>query len=179
LVIDAASATSLFLMSSKPSFMAKPDISAGWLSRMLALVRNSVVNRPALGSNKTHRDQAVSKLLLKEMVGRKRRNDFVRKREFDMLRKMRHREAIAGLDPGAWPSVFQGSESSRPDDRVKTIKKIDDIEAQMFMPWWKPKHGGAASSGQSVGASPLLLVPTFPPHATVRPCVPLDTKYWS
>jgi len=159
--------------------MAKPDISAAWLSRMLALVRNLVVNRSALGSNKTHGDQAVGKLLLKEMVGRKRRNDFVRKREFDMLRKMRHREAIAGQDPDPWPSVFQGSESSRPDDRVKTIKKIDDLEAQMFMPWCKPKHGGVASSGQSVGASPLLLVPTFPPHAPARPGAPVHAKYGS
>lgn len=158
--------------------MAKPDISAGWLSRMLALVRNSEVNRSALGSNTTHRDQAVSKLLLKEMVERKRRNDLVRKREFDMLRRMRQRQAIAGHDPGDWPSVFQGGESSRPDDRAKTIKKIDDIEAQMFMPWWKPKHGGAASSGQSVGASPLLLAPTFPPYAPVRPGAPPDAKSW-
>ena len=30
-----------------------------------------------------------SKQMLKEMIERKRRNDFVRKREFDMLRKMR------------------------------------------------------------------------------------------
>ncbi len=142
------------------------------------MVRNSEVNRSALGSNTTHRDQAVSKLLLKEMVERKRRNDLVRKREFDMLRRMRQRQAIAGHDPGDWPSVFQGGESSRPDDRAKTIKKIDDIEAQMFMPWWKPKHGGAASSGQSVGASPLLLAPTFPPYAPVRPGAPPDAKSW-
>ena len=43
----------------------------------------------------------MSKQLLKEMIERKRRNDFVRKREFDMLRKMRKRETLLGDDPGA------------------------------------------------------------------------------
>lgn len=159
--------------------MAKQDISVGWLSKILALVRNSAAKRSALDSGKTSRDEAVSKLLLKEMVERKRRNDLVRKREFDMLRKLRQRQAMVGHDPGAWPSVFQDSESSRPDDRAKTIKKIDEIEAQMFMLWWKPKHGGVASSCQSVGASPLLLAPTVPPHASVRPGAPTDAKSWS
>lgn len=159
--------------------MAKQDISVGWLSKILALVRNSAAKRSALDSRKTPRDEAVGKLLLKEMVERKRRNDLVRKREFDMLRKRRQRQAMVGQDPGAWPSVFQDSESSRPDDRAKTIKKIDEIEAQMFMPCWKPKHGGAASSCQSVGASPLLLAASVPPHAPVRPGAPVHAKSWS
>ena len=65
------------------------------------------------------------------MIERKRRNDFVRKREFDMLRKMRRSEVMAGQDPAARPSFFQSSMPSKPDDRATTLKKIDEIEAQM------------------------------------------------
>ena len=78
---------------------------------------------------------------LKAMIERKRRNDFVRKREFDMLRKMRRSEVMAGQDPMARPSFFQSSMPSKPDDRATTLKKIDEIEAQMSMQWWKTKHG--------------------------------------
>ena len=133
--------------------MAKEDTSAGLLSKMVKFVRNPATSWTEFDKkNDTDRDEAVSKLLLKEMIERKRRNDFVRKREFDMLRKMRKREAMVGLDPGGRPSFFQSSMPSKPDDRAKTIKKIDEIEAQMSMQWWKTKHG-AASSLQSVDSS--------------------------
>jgi hypothetical protein len=91
------------------------------------------------------------------MIERKRRNDFVRKREFDMLRKMRRSEVLAGQDPGLRPSFFQSSMPSKPDDRATTLKKIDEIEAQMSMQWWKTKHGGnsqqpGANSGFAVSS---------------------------
>ena len=79
------------------------------------------------------RDTEIEKSELKAMVERKRRNDFVRKREFDMLRKMRRSEAMSGQDPAARPSFFQSSLPSKPDDRAMTLKKIDEIEAQMSM----------------------------------------------
>jgi ABC-type transporter Mla MlaB component len=67
-----------------------------------------------------------------------------------MLRKMRRSEVMAGQDPGARPSFFQSSMPSKPDDRATTLKKIDEIEAQMSMQWWKTKHGDATSrSGSS------------------------------
>ena len=37
--------------------------------------------------------------MLKEMIERKRRNDFVRRREFDQLRKLRQREALDRQPP--------------------------------------------------------------------------------
>ncbi|HXD43060.1 MAG TPA: STAS domain-containing protein, partial [Ramlibacter sp.] len=96
------------------------------------------------------RESSYSKQMLKEMIERKRRNDFVRKREFDMLRKMRRSEVMAGQDPAARPSFFQSSMPSKPDDRATTLKKIDEIEAQMSMQWWKTKHGDVSSrSGSS------------------------------
>ena len=131
--------------------MSKTDTSPGLLSKMVKFVRNPATNWSDLDAAQTDRDEALSKQLLKEMIERKRRNDFVRKREFDMLRKMRKREAMAGVgqEPeGDRPSFFQSSLPSKPDDRAQTLKKIDEIEAQMSMQWWKTKT--ANTSQQSV-----------------------------
>ncbi|WP_309246698.1 hypothetical protein [Ramlibacter montanisoli] len=143
--------------------MANKDDSApgGLLSRVVRFVRN-----PASGFNEneggdTDRESSYSKQMLKEMIERKRRNDFVRKREFDMLRKMRRSEVLAGQDPGLRPSFFQSSMPSKPDDRATTLKKIDEIEAQMSMQWWKTKHG--ANSQQPGGNSGFVVSSHLPP----------------
>lgn len=142
--------------------MSKDDTSSGLLSKMVRFVRNPATSWSELDSVQTDRDDSVSKQLLKEMIERKRRNDFVRKREFDMLRKMRKREAMVGVgqDPGGRPSFFQSSMPSKPDDRATTLKKIDEIEAQMSMQWWKTKNGGMPDN--SVHA-PLQGAPTQAP----------------
>ena len=129
--------------------MAKEDTAPGLLSKMVKFVRNPATSWSELDTKETDRDEAISKLHLKEMIERKRRNDFVRKREFDMLRKMRKREAIVGQDPAARPSFFQSSMPSKPDDRAKTLKKIDEIEAQMSMQWWKTKQGNTSATQTS------------------------------
>ena len=120
--------------------MPKEDTLPGLLSKVVKFVRNPATSWADLDSKGTDREEALSKQLLKEMIERKRRNDFVRKREFDMLRKMRKREAMVGQDQSARPSFFQSSMPSKPDDRANTLKKIDEIEAQMSMQWWKTKH---------------------------------------
>lgn len=154
--------------------MANKDDSApaGLLSRVVRFVRN-----PSSGFNENEghdgdRESSYSKQMLKEMIERKRRNDFVRKREFDMLRKMRRSEVLAGQDPGLRPSFFQSSMPSRPDDRATTLKKIDEIEAQMSMQWWKTKHGGNSQmpTGGS-GGSGFPMSAHVPPDA-MRPAPP-------
>lgn len=130
--------------------MSQADTTPGFLSKMVKFVRNPVTNWSELDAAQIDREDALSKQLLKEMIERKRRNDFVRKREFDMLRKLRKREALAGVgqDPAAGrASFFQSSLPATSDDRAQTIKKIDEIEAQMSMQWWKTK---SARSEQSV-----------------------------
>lgn len=134
----------------------------GLLSRVVRFVRN-----PSSGFNEgegrdADRESSYSKQMLKEMIERKRRNDFVRKREFDMLRKMRRSEVLAGQDPGLRPSFFQSSMPSKPDDRATTLKKIDEIEAQMSMQWWKTKHG---NSQQPTGGSGFPMSAHVPPDA--------------
>ncbi|MDP3607265.1 MAG: hypothetical protein Q8R59_16155, partial [Polaromonas sp.] len=149
--------------------MAKEDTAPGLLSKVVKFVRNPATNWSDLDNRESGREEAMSKQLLKEMIERKRRNDFVRKREFDMLRKMRKREAMTGQDPGARPSFFQSSMPSKPDDRAVTLKKIDEIEAQMSMQWWKTKHGtGSAMSTMSSGQIPVAPVPAAPGNLSVH-----------
>ena len=128
--------------------MSKEETASGLLSKMVKFVRNPTTSWSELDLAEAEREDSMSKQLLKEMIERKRRNDFVRKREFDMLRKMRKREALAGTDPDAAgrPSFFQSSMPSKPDDRASTLKKIDEIEAQMSMQWWKNKNGNEQGS---------------------------------
>ena len=116
----------------------------GLLSRVVRFVKNPSTTWGDV-EPESDRESSYSKQMLKEMIERKRRNDFVRKREFDMLRKMRRSEVLAGQDPAARPSFFQSSMPSKPDDRATTLKKIDEIEAQMSMQWWKTKHGDTSS----------------------------------
>jgi ABC-type transporter Mla MlaB component len=128
--------------------MSKEETRSGLLSKLVKFVRNPATSWAALDSVQADKDDSVNKQLLKEMMERKRRNDFVRKREFDMLRKIRQREAMGGQgqehDVGR-PSFFQSSMIS-PDDRASTLKKIDEIEAQMSMQWWKNKEGAVGST---------------------------------
>ncbi|NQW92768.1 MAG: STAS domain-containing protein [Polaromonas sp.] len=154
--------------------MAKEDTSPGLLSKMVKFVRNPAMSWTELDNKETDRDEAVSKLLLEEMIERKRSDDLVRKREFDMLREMRKREAMVGQDPGGRPSFFQSSLPSTPDDRAKTIKKIDEIEAQMSMQWSKTRQG-TASSLQSVDSSSFPVGIPFPPLSK-PPTAPLAVK---
>ncbi len=82
------------------------------------------------------RELEVEKSELKAMIERKRRNDFVRKREFDMLRRVRREglspEQLAALGGS---SRLDDSEARLPDSgaqRPQGVKaKIDEIEQQM------------------------------------------------
>jgi hypothetical protein len=137
--------------------MATKDDTApsGLLSRVVRFVKSPSTNWGEGVEADTDRESSYSKQMLKEMIERKRRNDFVRKREFDMLRKMRRSEVLSGQDPGLRPSFFQSSMPSKPDDRATTLKKIDEIEAQMSMQWWKTKHGPQSQSSQVNSEYPM------------------------
>ena len=168
--------------------MSKDDTPAGGLlSKMVKFVRNPTVNWSDLDALDDNRDSQYSKQVLKEMIERKRRNDFVRKREFDQLRKLRQSESQGGKrmrDALARASLFSSSMTS-PDERAGTIKKIDEIEAQMSQQWWKgmeqglaptqapaiaaePSVPGMPSQPQGVIASPPVAVPLVPPSVPAQ-----------
>jgi anti-anti-sigma regulatory factor len=143
--------------------MSKDDSNRGFLSKVVKFVRHPTTSWSDLDTRSADGESEYSKAALKEMIERKRRNDFVRKREFDMLRKIRSREASGEAGQRVRPSFFQSSLPSKPDDRAMTLKKIDEIEAQMSMQWWKTKGpdtlattGSSLNSGaHSTGGTPL------------------------
>ena len=104
--------------------------------KVVRFVANPATDWIDLGARQDDtRELELEKTELKAMIERKRRNDFVRKREFDMLRRMRRE----GLSPDQLASL---SASSRLDDsevrldsnmpRQDGVKaKIDEIEQQM------------------------------------------------
>ncbi|RUP25761.1 MAG: STAS domain-containing protein [Curvibacter sp.] len=140
--------------------MTKEDPS-GLLSKVVRFVTSPTTNWGDLNQPEEDRDSAYNKQALKEMIERKRRNDFVRRREFDQLRKLRKREALnPPVDP-ARPSFFQSSLASRIEDRAGTLKKIDEIEAQMSMQWWRAKQG-QPPPGAAAAVSPNAFAPTRP-----------------
>ena len=134
------------------------------------------------------RELEIEKSELKAMIERKRRNDFVRKREFDMLRKVRREglspEQLAALGGSSRlddseARLPDGKPSSRPDG-VKA--KIDEIEQQMvgdggfaasnnrkpagFFNSRNEAAGLSSRSGPPIGLEPEHL-PALPPLADI------------
>ena len=134
--------------------MAIKDNNPGLLSKVAKFVRNPTTNWADLDSRQPEAESGYSKQALKEMIERKRQNDFVRRREFDQLRKLRSRDPTAGLDPAGRPSFFQSSIASNTGERAVTLKKIDEIEAQMSKQWWKGKQVDAPDSGGNFPSAP-------------------------
>lgn len=121
--------------------MATKDDRPGLLSKVAKFVRNPTKDWSELDNPDQSQESGYDKQALKAMIERKRQNDFVRKREFDQLRKLRNRDpaTIANM---ARPSFFQSSIATDQDGRAVTLKKIDEIEAQMSKQWWKGKGEG-------------------------------------
>ena len=139
--------------------MAKGDSSPGLLSKVAQFVRHPTRDWAALDAKEeVVADSGFSKEVLRQMIERKRQNDFVRKREFDYLRKLRRRESLNNSDPAGRPSFFQSSLPTNPDERAMTLKKIDEIEAQMSRQWWQGKQdeGAARVAGFPMASQPLL-----------------------
>jgi len=136
--------------------MSTKENNPGLLSKVAKFVRNPTTNWTDLDKQDPEPDNGYSKQALKEMIERKRQNDFVRKREFDQLRKLRSRDPSGGNpDLAGRPSYFQSSLPSNSDERKMTIKKIDEIEAQMSNQWWQGKNAGVKA--QAGGASPAAM----------------------
>ena len=143
--------------------MATKDNSPGLLSKVARFMRNPTVDWSDLDNQVSEPDSGYSKQALKAMIERKRQNDFVRRREFDQLRKLRNRDpAVPSADPADPNASFQNSVASNPDERASTLKKIDAIEAQMSRQWWKGRqdtafvHEGSAAPALSESAPEKL-----------------------
>ena len=117
--------------------MSEPKDSPSFFRKVVKFVANPATDWSNLAtpSQETHETE-LAKSELKAMIERKRRNDFVRKREFDMLRKVRREgltsEQLASLGGS---SRLDDSEARLADSGIKAdsgVKaKIDEIEQQM------------------------------------------------
>ncbi len=131
--------------------MATQDNAPGLLSKVARFVLNPTVDWVDLDKPVQARAADNSKQALKQMIERKHYNDAVRKREFDKLRRLRLNPMtpVAAAAAVAATSAFQDSWGySVFDERANTLKKIDEIEAQMSKQWWK---GQTVSGTSSVG----------------------------
>jgi anti-anti-sigma regulatory factor len=145
--------------------MSAKDNNPSLLSKVAKFVRNPTTNWTDLDKQDPEPEAGYSKQALKEMIERKRQNDFVRKREFDQLRKLRSRDPSSSPDLAGRPSYFQSSLPSNPDERAMTIKKIDEIEAQMSNQWWQGKSSGSPRPGGTAPAASADAAPSQPPQA--------------
>ena len=118
--------------------MSDPKDTTSFFRKVVKFVANPTTEWAEIGAPlpEEARETEFAKGELKAMIERKRRNDFVRKREFDMLRKVRREgltsEQLAALGGS---SRIDDSEAkiidsgAKPDSGVKA--KIDEIEQQM------------------------------------------------
>ena len=112
------------------------------------------------------RELELEKSELKAMIERKRRNDFVRKREFDVLRRVR-REGLSPEQMAALggSSRLDDSEARLPDTRAARTDgvkaKIDEIEQQMVGDGFASPNRRAASllSARGTALEPTPLTP--------------------
>ena len=112
----------------------KDKENPSFLRKVVRFVANPTTDWAELSSATAEsRESEYAKSELKAMIERKRRNDFVRKREFDMLRKVR-REGLTEATVGALDATSNLDEErdlpAKSD--VGVVKaKIDEIEQQM------------------------------------------------
>ncbi|MEO8125389.1 MAG: hypothetical protein ABI633_15175, partial [Burkholderiales bacterium] len=117
--------------------MSDPKDNTSFFRKVARFVANPATDWSKAASGQEGLDTELAKSELKAMIERKRRNDFVRKRELDMLRKVRREgltsEQLAAL--GGASSRIDDSEPRLPDSGAKAehgVKaKIDEIEQQM------------------------------------------------
>ena len=117
--------------------MAEPKDTTSFFRKVVKFVANPSTDWTELDAPvEDTRESDYAKGELKAMIERKRRNDFVRKREFDMLRKVRREglsgEQLAALGGSSRIDDSQPRISDQPVRQDAGVKaKIDEIEQQM------------------------------------------------
>jgi ABC-type transporter Mla MlaB component len=150
--------------------------TSNFLRKVVKFVSHPATDWTELDSSATdNRESEYAKAEIKAMIERKRRNDFVRKRELDMLRKIRreglsHDSALALTSPSNLDSESSRINSGGAKSDVTVKAKIDAIEQQMV---------GAGEPRRAVhngDTSPPTLPGGMPAdgYAATRPFSPTD-----
>ncbi len=157
--------------------MSKGDAGGGFLSKVARFVMHPTTSWSELESPLPGAGTEQDRLALKAAIERKRRNDFVRKREFDMLRAaLQQRQAQQQAQtPLPAASTFVQSDGSDDEGKEKTIEKIAQIEAQMSQHWWRKRDADGQDSVSKVAIGQAVPVPrsytggvTVPGHLGAR-----------
>ena len=169
--------------------MTDPKDSGSFFRKVVKFVANPNLEWSELAQGA--RDPAevdIDKAELKAMIERKRRNDFVRKREFDMLRKVRREglspdqlASLADVSPLGDSEIRMLEKEPKPATSMKA--KIDAIELQMVGHSTVGTIGtvGAASRPADISSAPTERLPlrmleglTLPPAAATIPASTLS-----
>ena len=155
--------------------MSEPKDTTSFFRKVVKFVANPTTEWAELGTPTDEaRENEYAKTELKAMIERKRRNDFVRKREFDMLRKVRREgltsEQLAALGGS---SRLDDSEARMADGGgakadVGVKAKIDEIEQQMVGDTYP---GGQTRRGADYYSAPTQPAPLQSQQAAPRPPV--------
>ncbi len=147
--------------------MSTDDSKPGGLfSKVVRFVRHPSLHWSELDAQADDPLGQADREVLRQTLERKRRNDFVRQREFEQLRRLRQKEAASGTeeavaDASSQPASLQSSQAPG-DARAVTLKKIDAIEEQMSQQWWRNKQPADAST------LPMYLLSSFPQPDSVH-----------
>jgi len=121
------------MSESKP---ADPKEGDSFFRKVARFVANPTTDWSEINSRQDDPEGELAKAELRAMVERKRRNDFVRKRELDMLRRIRRE----GLTPEQLAALASSPSRMGDDERLSETNskidlgvkaKIDEIEQQM------------------------------------------------
>lgn len=127
--------------------MATKDAASGLLAKVGNFVRRPPSGPEFQDKASTEEGGENTKLSMTRMIERKAHNDMVRKREFFQLRQLREASPASVSELAELTSFFSDSlGDSSFDDRTTTLKKIDEIEAQMSKQWWKNRQSTAPAA---------------------------------
>lgn len=127
--------------------MATKDNLPGLFSRVANFVRSPSATGESPDRQTELAQAENSAQAIKRLLARKSHNDAVRKREFAQLRKLRQASSQDAIKMVERESFFlESSGFSVLEERASTLKKIDEIEAQMSKQWWKNRQEGVAQS---------------------------------
>jgi len=131
--------------------MNKDEPGSGLLSKVARFVLHPTVNWSELDTQLPGTGTDRDRLALKAAIERKRRNDLVRKREFNMLRALlQQRSAARAQEEGAERSsaLTSGEPSTNEGQKERTIEKIAQIEAQMAQHWQRKRLDAGAEGSE-------------------------------
>ena len=153
-----------------------PKQSDSFLRKVARFVANPTTDWKEINSRQDNPESELAKAELRAMIERKRRNDFVRKRELDMLRRLRREGltpeqlAAAGEQNSSVISDAERVASDISRDDASAVKdKIDQIEQQMVKEGFRssmtqrPPFDKEASAPRPAAAAFAPTMPAAPP----------------